>query len=644
MIIRFFITFILFLPCGSAAQYDVDSLKSIIANPTIHDTTRLANIALILDNLFEYEASVRYTDMMGKISQKNLSKKNLNPELKRKYTMYLAAYYNNVSIQLADNGDLKALGHLNKSIQLYKSLGADEEYYSSLVSKGILLSRRKQYREAIDCYYKALKYFERDVKEHADGISYVYSNLGVLYGEQYQHKEAINFLKKAIHYIDIKGYRRTVEDDLQKSAMFFNIGAFYFTLKNYDEAAKNLSAAYTLAEINNYNTFMSRSLSKLAEIDMLDNRLDEAEKKLIKAMDLADNDMSMSIAKVRLGELYLHKNEYNKAKQFLNAGLEVSRKIRFNDLQQEAYKLLYELGKQTGDYKNALEMVERYHQMEDSTKIEDNKNELRRQNIKYDYEKKELKLKLEAQQRHAAKNNILIGLSAAILLLLLGSYFLYRNYKQKQAIANFEKRELGQKLFLSQMNPHFIFNSIDNIQGLIHESRDAEALNYLSKFSKLTRQILENSSENYITLAEELLMIENYIGIQQLLYGDFDFAMHIDERLEPEKTLLPPMLTQPFIENSIKHGLRGKNGGGMIDISFLLRENKLIFVVADNGVGFSDEVKTSSNKSLAIKITRERLQHFSKTPLEVHSKNLKSADGKIIGAKVFFEIPYLYEK
>ena len=81
----------------------------------------------------------------------------------------------------------------------------------------------------------------------------------------------------------------------------------------------------------------------------------------------------------------------------------------------------------------------------------------------------------------------------------------------------------------------------------------------------------------------------------------------------------------------------------MIDISFEIRENKLIFVVSDNGVGFSHNAKANSNKSLAMKITRERLQHISNATLEVHSENLKSADGTTIGAKVFFEIPYLYE-
>ena len=170
---------------------------------------------------------------MGTIAQKNLQKKNLTADLHKKYTMYLAAYYNNISIQLEDNGNPKALNYLNKSIGLYRSVKADDEVYSSIVSKGILLSRRKRYKEAISCYFDALRYFEKNREENADGISYVYTNLGVLYGDQDQWRESIKYLKKAAFVIDQKKEKKTVEDELQKFAMYYNIGSAYITLNDY---------------------------------------------------------------------------------------------------------------------------------------------------------------------------------------------------------------------------------------------------------------------------------------------------------------------------------------------------------------------------------------------------------------------------
>jgi sensor histidine kinase YesM len=194
------------------------------------------------------------------------------------------------------------------------------------------------------------------------------------------------------------------------------------------------------------------------------------------------------------------------------------------------------------------------------------------------------------------------------------------------------------------MNPHFIFNSIDNIQSLIHHHQNQEAINYLAKFSKLTRQILENSNENFITLAEELVMIENYLSIQQLLYNNhFNFTITVAESIDADAILIPPMLTQPFIENAIKHGLIDQSEG-LISIHFKLEHAALLFEITDNGVGFGTSKKVGNNKSLAMKITRERLKNFSKKDnFEVHTQNIHDTHNNITGAKVFFEIPYLYE-
>lgn len=242
--------------------------------------------------------------------------------------------------------------------------------------------------------------------------------------------------------------------------------------------------------------------------------------------------------------------------------------------------------------------------------------------------------------------------TSIMLFLVFGLIFLvvvYQNYfskmKQKQIITSLEKQALNQKLLLTQMNPHFIFNSIDNIQSLIYNKQDIDAINYLTKFSKLTRQILENSNENYISLIEEIEMTENYLAIQQLLYNNkFDFKIDVDKLIDTENILLPPMLTQPFIENAIKHGLNNKSENGLINICFYLQEAKLFFEVSDNGTGFDINKQTSNHKSLAMAITKERLINYTKNQdFEVQTSNIIDNNHKIVGAKIQFEIPYIYE-
>ena len=104
------------------------------------------------------------------------------------------------------------------------------------------------------------------------------------------------------------------------------------------------------------------------------------------------------------------------------------------------------------------------------------------------------------------------------------------------------------------------------------------------------------------------------------------------------------MLTQPFIENAIKHGLKNKTDNGLITIRFYWQEKQLIFEVSDNGIGFNNDEKSTGNKSLAMKITKERLANIAKkSDFEIHTQNLFDDDKHIVGAKVYFDIPYLYE-
>ena len=627
------------------AQYNVDSLKTIIATPKLHDTTRLANIALLIDNLYENEEANKYTNLMGKIAQKNFLQKDLSPILHKKFTMYLAAYYNNISIQFEEKGDARSLDFLNKSIKLYESVKANDEIYSSIVSKGLLLSRRKQYKEAVDCYYKALKYFELNEAENADGISYVYSNLGVLYGEQGQNKTSINFIKKAIVYIDKKAEKPTVEDELQKATYYYNIGSKYILLKDYEQATQNLNVALNLATKHNQNSYKSFALGKLGVIDLHFKKIDEAETKLVTANVISESPQSKALTHIYLGEVYFEKGAYPKAVQSIKAGLAISKEINNNNLKEIGYDLLYKIYKRTGDFKESVAMLELYNIIKDSSKTEEVKNELKQQQLKYDYERKELKYKLDTERKNASKNILLLILLSTVILLLIGAYFLYRNYKQKQAIGIFEKNELNQKLLLTQMNPHFIFNSIDNIQSLIYNKQEKDAVNYLTKFSKLTRQILENSNESYVSLSEELAMIDNYLVIQQLLYNNkFNFSITVDEAIDPESIVVPPMLTQPFIENAIKHGLKNKSENGFITIRFYWRDKQLVFEVSDNGIGFNNDEKSNGNKSLAMKITKERLANIAKkSDFEIYTQNLFDADKQVVGAKVYFDIPYLYE-
>lgn len=267
-----------------------------------------------------------------------------------------------------------------------------------------------------------------------------------------------------------------------------------------------------------------------------------------------------------------------------------------------------------------------------------------KQQLQYEFEKNTAAAELANQKKIAKRNMLLYGFIALALLLGAVIIFVVKYFRQKAVITANRNEQLKQRLLLTQMNPHFIFNSVDNIQSLIYSNKNEEAINYLTKFSKLTRQILENSRENYISLDEELHMLDNYMNIQKLLYNNnFTHKVTVDDRIDPETVLLPPMLTQPFIENAIRHGLKNKKEGGVIDVRFYMKDDLLFFEVTDNGTGLVEKERTEGQRSLSTQIIKERLESIaSKKNIIIHTLNITGENNTVQGVKSFFEIPYIY--
>ncbi len=191
-----------------------------------------------------------------------------------------------------------------------------------------------------------------------------------------------------------------------------------------------------------------------------------------------------------------------------------------------------------------------------------------------------------------------------------------------------EIMELEQKALRLQMNPHFIFNALNSIQSKIGDGNEQEARYYLAKFSRLMRQILNNSRNTFISLEEEISTLENYLLIEKFCNDNrFDYAISIDKSLEKDFILLPPMLLQPFVENSIKHGFKfplQQAKKGKVEINFYSKDESLICEVKDNGIGRkkaeenNEKSMESYHESTALKVTNERLDLLKKENTMAH--------------------------
>ncbi|MGE0560916.1 MAG: histidine kinase [Flavobacteriales bacterium] len=248
-------------------------------------------------------------------------------------------------------------------------------------------------------------------------------------------------------------------------------------------------------------------------------------------------------------------------------------------------------------------------------------------------------------------------ISAEILFVLLVVVVIFK-YRETQMliksqnlqkIAENEKKiiELELKALKSQMNPHFIFNTLNSIQHFILENKFKDSNRYISNFSKLIRMVLNHSDKNYITLREEIDMLNLYLGIEQVRFNhEFEHRINVSEKVDLDFDKIPPMLLQPFVENAIWHGLMNKNEKGRIEIDFDIEEDFLLCSVTDNGIGrkAAEEIKATrkiKNKSVGMIITKERLNIINNELYEnmnVEVIDLYDSNNQASGTKIIVKI------
>lgn len=203
--------------------------------------------------------------------------------------------------------------------------------------------------------------------------------------------------------------------------------------------------------------------------------------------------------------------------------------------------------------------------------------------------------------------------------------------------------ELEQKALRLQMNPHFIFNVLNSIHHLIILNDSSKARYALSKFSKLMRQVLENSREKLVSIDDEMEMIQNYVQLEKLTGQiDFEFNINIDEMVDTNELVLPPLMVQPFIENAIIHGFKNIDYSGIISVSFVLEsDNYLVCLIEDNGSGRANAGRQKAqqgqyHKSTALQVTQERLANLnnSKGQKDFNIEDLFSENNQPIGTRI----------
>ena|GEM_PF-2004281 len=414
-----------------------------------------------------------------------------------------------------------------------------------------------------------------------------------------------------------------------KSSLYSLMGINYSDLKQFDKAEAAYDAAFASlpkAEVPQTAKGITTNNPDLAA-DILNNRgimfleqmlyekaYDDFKTALRLAREYAPQQLNAPFY-INIGIAAKELGKWEESLRYFKEGLGYLEATQQRVAIGEAYRHLSDLHFQLNDGMEAYRFLQKSHQIQDSILSVETKKNLQELDVKYrtaQYKRELFEFQLQLQaQRHRMN---LLGLGGLLLVLLLaGLYWLY-HIRQNNKVLQLEKRqaELQYGLLRAQMNPHFIFNALNAIQGFFVNQKLIQGNEFLGKFSSLIRRVLDQSKLPVHTLAQELDTLKLYLDIEkERLENHLDYSIQTADNVDSALLELPPLIFQPFVENAIWHGIAPKEEKGhiWIDISWDDTQEQLHCLIKDNGVGLtpSKSFIDQSHVSKGIQITKERL-------------------------------------
>jgi tetratricopeptide (TPR) repeat protein len=504
------------------------------------------------------------------------------------------------------------------------------------------------YSRAVDQYQKSLMIARNQA--NSTSIYYALNNLGTIYDEWDKYDLALEYYEEALEIAKDLNDQNYICISLQ------NIGIIQHKLGNFDEAILSLEESLLLNEQIGttegiYNTYINRG-----EIYQKQNKLELAIADFKKALEVCSkeiNQYNISEASLKLGSLYTITGKYGLAETMLNEALNVAKELEDPILLKDIYKALSAFYSKNNDFAKAYAYFVDYTILKDTIYNRESRHEISEMQTLYELDKKEKEIEIQNLKIDQQQSRFYYIISGVLLLIIL-AILIFNRYKlkQNQVRIELEKKniEFEQRLLRTQMNPHFIFNSLNSINSFITDNNADSAQTFLSKFARLMRFILENSRKTMVPLEDEVSTLQLNLELEQLRFNHkFDFKIEIDENVDQEFTFIPPMLLQPFVENAILHGVAALNEKGMIHIK-MTPVNKLMYcTVEDNGIGRQKAMEIKGNrtrakhKSLGMQVTRERLDILKEKTGEdifVRFIDLKDENNKPRGTRVELHIPF----
>lgn len=576
-------------------------------NAKIAEVKNLIAFNFMLDN--KKDSALRYTEMSIQFARRTSNKSILAESFNTQARVYayfgqleLSVAKNIISLQLAlEVNDRFRLAKYNRELGVSQRLIYnlnDAEYYFkqsyehaqkiadyhqmglALSNLGTIYFGRKEFKKAIESTQRAIRLLSE--LNDFNGLGEAYDILGMIYREQKDYTLAASSFNKSLVFYESTGNKEKI------AGVYHNVGTVFRKQKKYANALNYLQRSIEIREQFGSKNQIYSTYREIADVYRDVGKTNEALKYLDMYLDYQDSNTTIQSATkiAELSELY-RSEQRDRLIMMQSDSIERQR-------QERAFT---------------------------STKLEN------------------------VQLRNNSQMYFIIGF--LIISVLAGIIVFYR-WNQTRIKQERKEAEMSQTLLRAQMNPHFVFNAMSVIQSYIYENDTENSSKFLVNFSRLMRLILENSPKEFIPIETEIEILQKYLETQKLRFEDrFDYSIECEDILFEEGAVIPPMITQPFIENAIEHGQLHTIEGGFILISFSKQNNMLDVIIEDNGIGRKGaelNKKSKDHKSMAMKITKDRIDNMSKKYRTEGRLIVEDFNKKLnTGTKVLISLPYKAE-
>ena len=550
--------------------------------------------------------------------------------------LVMASKYEDLAAELIDNNDLlKAEEYQTKAVDLYKKNKTKTKLADALRTLAKIQEAQNKTQDAILNYNDASKNAQRKSNTivNSSDVSRL-KNFNNPNEQSNSINQKISSLKKESNPKEkeeiVDAYKQLAEVNIKQN--------------NSEAAIQNYNNA--LEEIQGNSVEKNTIKNEIADIYANSNKLEQAiamKEDVLKNVDSLKDVVQQIKQRQGLAKLLILNNESDKALQLI----------------QDSYNLALTKGK-TIDAKNSLMQLIAYYKTKDdaqktlqlydvflqklesliksdSTLIDKKIFEETDQKIKQ--LEKEKSLQEELISKKNTFNYFLV--IALIVLLILILVIIRYSYAIKT-----KNKKISLQSLRREMNPHFIFNSLNSVNQFIAQNKEREANKYLTSYSSLMRNMMESSSKDFIPLQHEIDHLQKYLELEHLRFSNqFDFVVDVDESIDADAILAPNMLIQPHLENAIWHGLRYKETKGLLLLSIKNKTSFIEITIDDNGIGIekSNSIKTQNQKihqSIGLQNIKERIKLLNdlyKVDISFAVINKVNDGGTIVRLK----IPYL---